>query len=97
MSSLAVHSTNHCIREYLCSNALHACYHTSLLLTANLLYKAALQEVVAMQESSGSSDDEAEKHTGYHNNLNAPHPYQLALGILCIQKVLHMFNVVRGG
>lgn len=67
------------------------CYHTSLLLTANLLYKAALQEVAAMQESGGSSD-ETEEHAGF--NPNAPHPYQLALGVLCVQKVLHVFNVV---
>ena len=47
------------------------CYHTSLLLTANLLYKAALQEVAAIQESGGSSD-ETEEHAGF--NPNAPHP-----------------------
>jgi len=54
---------------------------------ANLLYKAALQEVVAMQESGGSSD-ETEEHAGYAFNPNAPHPYQLALGVLCVQKYL---------
>ena len=44
-----------------------------------------------MQESGGSSD-ETEEHAGF--NPNAPHPYQLALGVLCVQKVLHVFNVV---
>jgi len=46
-----------------------------------------------MQESGGSSD-ETEEHAGYAFNPNAPHPYQLALGVLCVQKVLHVFNVV---
>ena len=39
-----------------------------------------------MQESSGSSD-EADGQAGHAFNPNAPHPYQLALGILCVQKV----------
>ena len=49
-----------------------SCYHV-LLLSANILYKAALQEAGDMEEKEPS--------------VNAPHPYQVTLGIVCLQQV----------
>ena len=49
-----------------------------------------------MQESSGSSD-EADGQAGHAFNPNAPHPYQLALGILCVQKVFANDECWGGG
>ena len=57
-------------------------------LTANLLYKAALREVVAIQDTDGSPPEGEEQSAAVPFNPNTPHPYQLALGVLCIQKVL---------
>ena len=57
-------------------------------LTANLLYKAALREVVAIQDTDGPPPEGEEHSATVPFNPNMPHPYQLALGVLCIQKVL---------
>ena len=57
-------------------------------LAANLLYKAALREVAAIQDTDGSPPEGEEQSGTVPFNPNTPHPYQLALGVLCIQKVL---------
>lgn len=46
---------------------------------ANLLYKAALQEVVSSEDGEGES-------LGFHPV--APHPFSLALGVIAVQKYL---------
>ena len=72
--------------QHQCGISLHPSpTHT---LTANLLYKAALREVVAIQDTDGSPPDGEEQSATVPFNPNTPHPYQLALGVLCIQKVL---------
>ena len=61
-------------------------------LAANLLYKAALREVVAIQDTDGSPPEGDEQSGTVPFNPNTPHPYQLALGVLCIQKVLFPYQ-----
>ena len=54
------------------ANTMHS-LSLSLSLSANMLYKAALQEAGDIDEKEAS--------------VNVPHPYQVALGIVCLQQV----------